>query len=230
MEIGLREKYKPLNIKIPKNQNVSIFLYGRTNSGKTFTFDEILRLYPDTISVQISEIYNDVFKILLHETTITSQDEIGKIIKEKRKTKKTSQNNTSSRSILILTLKLAKGLKVRLIDLMGSEKAGDDIGKKNNQHLNFLRICMDKLKLKDKHIPYRNCSLTMLLQECITDSKVIFIGCIDSADEKETKRTLDFLEITKSIELPERVQCENKDDYTSDLVDVLSMLEKLMKD
>lgn len=237
MDIIIREKYKPLQLQI-KNRNTSIFFYGRTNSGKTFTFNEVLNEIlgdelENVLSMKITEIYKNTPSTLVDEVKVEDVQEIHSHLKNSRKISKTSQNDFSSRSIVILILKFINGKKIRLIDLMGSERSNDDVGNINNKNLTSLYRCISALKDKKKHIPYRDCALTTLLQECINDSKVSFIGCVDVSDEKETNKTLEFLNMTKSIVLPEipLIQAPKetqKDDYLSDLLEIHKMLEKLI--
>ena len=111
----------------------------------------------------------------------------------KRKTIKTECNQTSSRSHLIIKLDY-----VCLIDLMGSETPHDKDGILNNKSLFDLSQLMRQAS-RDNLTSFRGCKFSMIIKECLLNSRMIIIGCIDETDKIETNRTLQFLKSCESI-------------------------------
>ncbi|ETO30684.1 ATP binding protein [Reticulomyxa filosa] len=101
-----------------------------------------------------------------------------------------------------------------LIDLAGSERVkrsgvtgkAMDEAKSINQSLAALGNVMAALQSKQKHVPFRDSTLTYLLHDCLGgDSKALMfcnISC-ESLDVKESLNTLQFATRVRSIELGE---------------------------
>ncbi|OQR88291.1 hypothetical protein ACHHYP_06989 [Achlya hypogyna] len=115
----------------------------------------------------------------------------------------TNMNERSSRSHTILQLTLPTGKRLNLVDLAGSEKckpmAGDGQHVKElkfiNQSLSNLGQCISALRKRGKHVPYRNCKLTRLLQHSFEGQAVCsFIVTLNpcATNTMETLSTLQF--------------------------------------
>ncbi|KDO31911.1 hypothetical protein SPRG_03127 [Saprolegnia parasitica CBS 223.65] len=117
----------------------------------------------------------------------------------------TNMNERSSRSHTLLQLTLpTTGQRVNLVDLAGSEKckymAGDGQHVKElkfiNQSLSNLGQCITALlKRGKKHVPYRNCKLTRLLQHSLEGRALCaFIVTLNpcASNTMETLSTLQF--------------------------------------
>ncbi|XP_067844541.1 kinesin-like protein KIF28 [Heptranchias perlo] len=157
-----------------------------------------------------------------------SYEQIEQLMKEgnkKRSTASTNINTSSSRSHMIITIRfkqvflkehLTKQSDINLVDLAGSERQkssgaeGDRLreGTAINLSLTTLgnvisalaEIAMGK---KVMHVPYRNSTLTKLLQSALGgNSKTMMIATVSPADicYEETLSTLRYAERTKNIQ------------------------------
>eukprot|EP01059_Diplonema_ambulator_P011714 TRINITY_DN2175_c0_g2_i1.p1 TRINITY_DN2175_c0_g2~~TRINITY_DN2175_c0_g2_i1.p1 ORF type:complete len:880 (+),score=295.06 TRINITY_DN2175_c0_g2_i1:340-2640(+) len=194
-----------------------------------------------TVALSILEIYNETIKDLLvdsrtagkhsyevrtggetgnyvqglsqqHVNCIEDIDKWSAVAHENRSSGKTSMNEHSSRSHMILyfvvrTENIATGNrcygKLSLIDLAGSERlkkshAEGQAAKEAsfiNKSLSALGDTIAALASSSKHVPYRNSKLTFLLQDSLSgNSKVLMFANISPADYNttETMSTLDF--------------------------------------
>lgn len=137
------------------------------------------------------------------------------VIYNNRKSAETCYNERSSRSHLIITLKItreslmskaaAKVVKVNLVDLAGSENASKigceriDETISTNKSLLVLKKCIKALSNKEKKsssFPFREALLTKILQDSLAglDNKLILIGTIScqNNDFHETNDTLRY--------------------------------------
>jgi hypothetical protein len=227
IKILIREKYKSLPIeKIEKNS--TFFFYGRTNSGKTFTMNEILNLLSlsnssNEYTISISEIYVNKFNHLKTYKNINLGGVLS-LVSSNRKIQETKENIESSRSILILHF---EKINITFVDLMGSERSEDMVGNENNKNLMSLQRCITAILEKSSHIPFRECELTKLFEKEIKTNQVVFIGCVDGEDLKETNRTLSFLNQVARCEVAKPVKkkikkkiidsdCEEEEEDTED--------------
>ncbi|TMW62185.1 hypothetical protein Poli38472_009678 [Pythium oligandrum] len=159
-------------------------------------------------------------------TTIPVQtlDEVFDLIKrgnKNRSTHATDMNEHSSRSHSILSIQLkstnivtgtvANG-KLFLVDLAGSErlsKTGAEgqrlkEAQNINKSLSALGDVIAARASKQKHVPYRNSSLTYLLQDALGgDSKTLMVACASPVDynSEETFCTLNFAARARSVEM-----------------------------
>jgi len=133
----------------------------------------------------------------------------------------TKMNQESSRSHLILTVKIAGENKVtgelvkstiNLIDLAGSERIsksevqGQQLKEAQNinKSLSYLGDVIAARQEKKGHVPYRNCKLTYLLQDALSgDSKVLMFVCANPCPENagESLCSLNFASRVRSVEL-----------------------------
>ena len=129
-----------------------------------------------------------------------------------RTTNKTNINETSSRSHCIVTLRLAGGGCLNLIDLAGSENVNKSGAKgtvlKEAQNINkslaSLGDVIHQLLAKNTHIAYRNSKLTMILRESLAgNSKTLMIVQVspEAIDIPETIGSLSFGTRVRTVEL-----------------------------
>ncbi|XP_072906571.1 kinesin-like protein KIF28 [Hemitrygon akajei] len=156
-----------------------------------------------------------------------SYEQIEQLMKEgtrKRSTASTNINVTSSRSHMIVTVQfkqvflkehLTKQSNINLVDLAGSERQkssgseGDRLreGTAINLSLTTLgnvisALAESAMGKRMPHIPYRNSTLTKLLQPALGgNSKTLMIAAVSPADicYEETLSTLRYAERTKNI-------------------------------
>eukprot|EP01006_Ploeotia_vitrea_P022318 TRINITY_DN54721_c0_g1_i1.p1 TRINITY_DN54721_c0_g1~~TRINITY_DN54721_c0_g1_i1.p1 ORF type:complete len:717 (+),score=108.79 TRINITY_DN54721_c0_g1_i1:174-2153(+) len=138
-----------------------------------------------------------------------------------RKTASTGMNDQSSRSHCILTVytevkNLATGVqvggKLNLVDLAGSERLksthAEGARKKEAQFINtsltVLKRVMSALGSREQHIPYRDCTLTRMLQDSLGGNcKCLMFANISmvASNCSETVSTLKFASDCRSVEL-----------------------------
>ncbi|KAG2816080.1 Kinesin-like protein [Phytophthora cactorum] len=155
---------------------------------------------------------------------VQTLNEVFELIKrgnKNRSTHATDMNEHSSRSHSILSIQLkslnivtnvvASG-KLFLVDLAGSErlsKTGAEgqrlkEAQNINKSLSALGDVIAARASKQKHVPYRNSSLTYLLQDALGgDSKTLMVACASPVDynSEETFCTLNFAARTRSVEM-----------------------------
>eukprot|EP01083_Nonionella_stella_P004248 12268_1 len=133
----------------------------------------------------------------------------------------TNSNETSSRSHMVLTIsvtgtnsvaKLTYVGKLHLIDLAGCERVkksgvnGNALKEAQNinKSLSALGDVISALSKKSKHIPFRNSTLTHMLQDSLGgNSKTLMFSNISPAQNHygETVNTLKFAQRAKTVEL-----------------------------
>ena len=158
--------------------------------------------------------------------TVDTVDEIQALIARgemNRATESTKMNDVSSRSHLILSLtvqsrhkhlkQLSSVGKLYLIDLAGSERLSrtqaTGIQLKEAQNINkSLSALGDVIQArgnkKATHVPYRNSTLTFLLQDALQgDAKTLMIACVNPLLENvsESFCTLNFATRARAVEL-----------------------------
>ena len=127
--------------------------------------------------------------------------EIQHIISENRKVGVSSENSTSSRSHLQITIDLGDRF-LRILDLAGCEKAKQSICNDRkqfrengdiNQSLFALKECIRSLVEKKPHIPYRRCELTKMLRHSFSTNSSTYILCTIPQDAVHSHTTVDVL-------------------------------------
>lgn len=155
---------------------------------------------------------------------VQTLEEVFELIKKgnkNRSTHATDMNEHSSRSHSILSIQI-KSLnivtnavsngKLFLVDLAGSErlsKTGAEgqrlkEAQNINKSLSALGDVIAARASKAKHVPYRNSSLTYLLQDALGgDSKTLMVACASPVDynSEESFCTLNFASRTRSVEM-----------------------------
>lgn len=178
-------------------------------------------------SVEIQELYNDSIVNLIDggsesiqvETVFKAFDILKEATKQRR-TDSTAMNDESSRSHMIFklhvesfdktTFETRKGTLV-LVDLAGSERLdfsktmGDRLKETLaiNKSLTALGDVITAIYKKDKHLPFRNSKLTMMLQEYLVgDAKTLMIVNLSCNAEEynQTTTSLKFAAKVKNCE------------------------------
>lgn len=166
-----------------------------------------------------------------------------------RTTKSTHSNNVSSRSHSILTVHLT-GTNVRtkksytgklhFVDLAGSERVGKsgvsgdalEEAKAINKSLSALGDVISALSQKEKFIPYRNSSLTKLLQESLGgNSKTVMICNIAPCKHSmsETVASLRFATRVHKVEMGKATQQEGPPAEVKSIKNKMADLESKFK-
>ena len=209
------------------------------------------------LAVQCIEVYNEqVINLCVTDSPCKSKDplevpemRLGKnwqdsvvgIIKEamtRRTTKYTDCNERSSRSHAIYSLILHSTnftCKIQFVDLAGSER----VSKSNvsgetlkealliNKSLSALQDVISALENKQKHVPYRNSTLTKLLQSTLGGSQSVvtmIVNCSPSNESlNETICTLNLASRVKSVDLGFFIRKNLK---TQEVERTLTLLEK----
>jgi len=252
--------------------NVTMFAYGQTGAGKTFTMygapgqegtaprtiDEIYRIidrdkerFNFTVMASMVELYrNDLVDLLtksdpnatlnpkklnirteksgmvmiehLVEEECRDAEELMKCLRrgnEMRTVAATAMNSESSRSHLILIIKIVsvnkethdqlRG-KILMCDLAGSERlkksevTGDTQKEaiEINKSLTVLGDVIEALTKKQKSVPYRNHKLTQVMQDSLggTSKTLMFVNCSPaSSNMDETLMSLKYATRAKNI-------------------------------
>ncbi|KAJ3099096.1 hypothetical protein HDU97_003475 [Phlyctochytrium planicorne] len=190
--------------------NASIFAYGQTSSGKTYTMgghyrDEeerdgiIPRAAKDIFSLlEKKKVENPfiIYELTCHFVEIYQEQSISKEHVDEMETTKTS--------------------KLHLIDLAGSERLkrtkAEGIRLKESVKINSGLLALgnvigvlgsDTTRDASAHVPYRDSKLTRFLQDSIGgNSKTLMIACVSSKDEdfEETLNTLKYAERARRIQ------------------------------
>ena len=201
IDILLRRKYdENIDHILQKvsDASVSLFLIGRSNSGKTWLCDRLLSHLTSTLSCEsvgrIVQIDNEVIK-----EYSAPLKEILQTAKRVRRIHETELNEGSSRTTMIHRFS-----NVCIVDLMGSERGNTTEGRRNNTNLLYFANALRALKVGST-VSWRNCALTRTLKECLESSQVIMIGCVGT-DPTEDDRTMRFIDSLAGIEFKSTVK------------------------
>ncbi|VDO21700.1 unnamed protein product [Schistosoma margrebowiei] len=218
---------KPIVADVLNGYNGTIFAYGQTSSGKTFTMEGILgdpvfQVYHST-NLPVHEDKDRVPYVKgATERFVSSPEEVFDVIDEgkaNRHVAVTNMNEHSSRShsVFMITvrqenLETQKKLhgKLYLVDLAGSEKVAKtgaegtvlDEAKNINKSLSALGNVINALVEGSSHVPYRDSKLTRILQESLGgNARTTMVICCSPAafNDAETKSTLMFGMRAKTI-------------------------------
>lgn len=251
--------------------NVTIFAYGQTGAGKTYTMfgtpqqkglapriiqnifwltNENKDRFSFSLSASMIELYRNSLVDLLHKgsgstlatkTPIVRTDRHGKVHVENvleqtcndshdleallsighqnRAIAATAMNSESSRSHLILSIKVSSTNKetnevilgkILLVDLAGSERlkkseVTGDAQKEAieiNKSLTALGDVMEALTKNHKQVPYRNHKLTQVMQDSLGGSAktLMFVNCSPAeSNQDETRMALKYASRAKKI-------------------------------
>jgi len=176
----------------------------------------------DKLEVKMGE-YGNYVPGLTH-ISVTSMEQVLSLIARAdrvRSSSTTNMNEHSSRSHMMLTVtvvseflptKLVTRGKLNLVDLAGSERINKSGAQgqalKEAQNINRSLFALGDViaarAQKNAHIPFRNSTLTFLLQDSLSqDSKTLMIVCISPVlyNCEETTCSLNFAAKVKTVEL-----------------------------
>lgn len=212
------------NIEQRKAQN---FEYSLTASILEIYNDEVHDLLDDAPHQKKMDVRQGPQGVFVPDLTWETVGDAEGIIKLSESAKRnrtvvaTKMNQESSRSHLILTVKLAGENKVtnesiratlNLIDLAGSERIsksevqGQQLKEAQNinKSLSYLGDVIAARMAKSGHVPFRNCKLTYLLQDALSgDSKCLMFVCANPCPENagESLCSLNFASRVRNVEL-----------------------------
>lgn len=175
----------------------------------------------DTLRIVSSDVIGNVC------ATVEKEEDVYEILSfasSKRCVKATNSNLESSRSHMLFTIhfvtshnnEIKRVGKLHICDLAGSErldKSGchmmsDGSLLKETQNINKSLMCLstviEKLQVKDSHIPFRDSKLTMLLQNSLGgDSKTLAIVCCNPLPDhfNESMSSIRFANKVSRVEL-----------------------------
>uniref|UniRef100_A0A803NUW2 Kinesin-like protein n=1 Tax=Cannabis sativa TaxID=3483 RepID=A0A803NUW2_CANSA len=209
------EGAKDVALSALTGMNATIFAYGQTSSGKTYTMRGITENAKGTIVVKLVE---EVVKDGQHLRHLIN------ICEAQRQVGETALNDKSSRSHQIIRLTIESSLRetsgcvksfiasLNLVDLAGSERASqtnaDGTRLKEGSHINrsllTLTTVIRKLSggKKSGHIPYRDSKLTRILQSSLGGNARTAIICTMSpalSHVEQTRNTLSFATSAKEV-------------------------------
>uniref|UniRef100_A0A6N2LC49 Kinesin-like protein n=1 Tax=Salix viminalis TaxID=40686 RepID=A0A6N2LC49_SALVM len=205
--------------------NATIFAYGQTSSGKTYTMRGITE-----------KAVNDIYKHIINKGTVVeklveetaSNDQhlrrLINICEAQRQVGETALNDTSSRSHQIIRLSIESTLRensdcvrsfvasLNFVDLAGSERASqthaDGARLREGCHINLslmtLTTVIRKLSVgkRSGHIPYRDSKLTRILQHSLGGNARTAIICTLSpalSHVEQSRNTLYFATRAKEV-------------------------------
>uniref|UniRef100_A0A672LCR3 Kinesin-like protein n=1 Tax=Sinocyclocheilus grahami TaxID=75366 RepID=A0A672LCR3_SINGR len=214
--------------------NGTIFAYGQTSSGKTYTM-EVKQLSARLLSKTNLSVHEDKNRVPYvkgcTERFVSSPEEVMDVIDEgkaNRHVAVTNMNEHSSRSHSIFLINIKQEHveteqklcgKLYLVDLAGSEKVSKtgaegavlDEAKNINKSLSALGNVISALAEGTTHVPYRDSKMTRILQDSLGGNcrTTMFICCSPSAfNDAETKSTLMFGQRAKTIKNTASVNLE----------------------
>ncbi|KAG5392540.1 hypothetical protein IGI04_022503 [Brassica rapa subsp. trilocularis] len=205
--------------------NATIFAYGQTSSGKTFTMRGVTEK-------AVNDIYNHIInkgtvvEKLVEETANNDQHlrHLISICEAQRQVGETALNDTSSRSHQIIRLTIQSTHRensdcvrsymasLNFVDLAGSERASqsqaDGTRLREGCHINLslmtLTTVIRKLSVgkRSGHIPYRDSKLTRILQHSLGGNARTAIICTlspASTHAEQSRNTLYFANRAKEV-------------------------------
>ncbi|CAL0305856.1 unnamed protein product [Lupinus luteus] len=217
---------KEVALSVVSGINCSIFAYGQTSSGKTYTMTGITEYAVRDIYDYIGKKGTVVGK--LTEETLKDKNQLQQLLfvcAAERTTEETAMNETSSRSHQILRLTVESNpndyartarsgtliASVNFVDLAGSERASQALsagtrlreGSHINRSLLTLGTVIRKLsKERNGHIPYRDSKLTRILQNSLGGNARTAIICTISparSQVEQSRNTLFFAGCAKQV-------------------------------
>ena len=154
------------------------------------------------------------------------------MIFKKRKTGESSENNTSSRSHLQITIEFDNKF-FRILDLAGCEKAKKSICSTKdeyrengeiNQSLFALKECIRSLIEKKKHIPFRRCELTKMLKHSFDQNSKTYILSTLSQELYNSNTTIDVLNYISEMKNIKKI-ITNKNIYKKKILNTQNHLD-----
>ncbi|KAG5898069.1 hypothetical protein JTB14_001775 [Gonioctena quinquepunctata] len=220
------ETVKPLVDYVKQGYNCTVFAYGQTGTGKTYTIgtdSQVLKRRGFWTDSSNSESFFRVKGLkaqgFCQERVYNSYDarHFLNIGNKNRHTAGTKQNAQSSRSHAIFTIYCKVRhkdretiAKLNLVDLAGCEsvkKTGNEgstfhEGVNINKGLLSIGQVMTALSVNSNFIPYRQSVITSILQDSLNKQNFIsLIACVSplAEDSTETSQTLEFAQRVKKM-------------------------------
>ncbi|EDV20944.1 uncharacterized protein TRIADDRAFT_31193 [Trichoplax adhaerens] len=220
---------KPLIKSVLAGFNATVFAYGATGAGKTYTMvgkDD----NPGIMILTLQDLFHqmEITQNEMHYRVKMSYIEVKKLLlkgNEERTCEPTAANKTSSRSHAVLQVTVEKEAKLRqliqrvevgklfMIDLAGSERAANtqNRGKRlmEGAHINrsllALGNCINALSENRGHyVNYRDSKLTRLLKDSLGGNcHTVMIANINPTDQhfEESRNTLVYAHRAKNIQI-----------------------------
>ena len=206
---------------------------GVGDSTVKISFFEILneRIYDllrsHKVPLTLKEVGNRFHVTDLKCAAVADEAEALELLEKGRRTRSTgatAQNAHSSRSHAVFVVSLEKvdpetgervENKMSLVDLAGSESSAASAecgperlkeGVNINKGLSALNRCFVSICNGDRHVPFRESTLTKVLRDCLMDDggQTTMIACVSStsADLRATVDTLRYADCVKKLEKP----------------------------
>ncbi|KAG0224244.1 NADH-ubiquinone oxidoreductase chain 1 [Actinomortierella wolfii] len=232
--------------------NGTVFAYGQTSSGKTYTgtekepgvtpraVEEIFKYISENsdreflLRVSFLEIYNETIRDLLSPEAIDLRiHEDRRVIESRERAPGTPSSPTARRPSLRPgggSTAAVRVSQLNLIDLAGSEKASSDVARRKegayiNKSLLTLGTVIAKLtEEKGAHIPYRDSKLTRLLQNSLSGNARVSVICTISPS---------FVNVEEShntLKFAARVKKVVTKAHTNQVMDDKALLEKYRRE
>ncbi|KAF9438508.1 hypothetical protein BGZ76_007316 [Entomortierella beljakovae] len=209
--------------------NGTVFAYGQTSSGKTYTMsgnetqpgitpravEDIFKYIRENsdreflLRVSYLEIYNESIKDLLSPEAIDLKiHEDKRIVESRDRSPGSSGSPTSRKPLGAKTAAAVRVSQLNLIDLAGSEKAASNEERRKegafiNKSLLTLGTVISKLtEERGAHIPYRDSKLTRILQPSLNGNARVSVICTISPSHlnvEESNNTLKFAARVKKV-------------------------------
>ncbi|KAF9209443.1 NADH-ubiquinone oxidoreductase chain 1 [Haplosporangium sp. Z 27] len=251
-ELIYNSSVKDLVRSAMEGYNGTVFAYGQTSSGKTYTMsgtDRQLGVTPRAVDdvfkyirenserefllrVSYLEIYNESIRDLLSPEAIDLKiHEDRKVIESRERAPSASMSPTGRK--MSFGLKAPTAVRVsqlNLIDLAGSEKASSDVERRKegafiNKSLLTLGTVISKLtEDKGAHIPFRDSKLTRILQSSLSGNARVSVICTISPS---------FMNVEEShntLKFAARVKKIITKAHTNQVLDDKALLEKYRRE
>ncbi|KAG0307644.1 hypothetical protein BGZ98_010166 [Dissophora globulifera] len=208
--------------------NGTVFAYGQTSSGKTYTMsgtesqpgitprsvEDIFKYIRENsdreflLRVSYLEIYNESIRDLLSPESIDLRIHEDRRVIESREGSPGNAGSPTSRKPGSKSASAVRVSQLNLIDLAGSEKATSNEERRKegafiNKSLLTLGTVISKLtEEKGAHIPYRDSKLTRILQSSLNGSARVSVICTISPsvlNVEESHNTLKFAARVKKV-------------------------------
>ncbi|KAK4384501.1 Kinesin-like protein KIN-7G [Sesamum angolense] len=254
-DCSTREVYergaKDVALSVVHGMNSTIFAYGQTSSGKTYTMTGITNYaiadiyeYIQTRGTIVEKLTEEILTDRNHATQLLS------VCEAQRQIGETSLNEMSSRSHQIIRVTIESSsheslgrenastleAAVNFVDLAGSERASQSLSAgrrlKEGCHINCSLLTLGTVirklsKERNGHIPYRDSKLTRILQPSLGGNARTAIICTMSparSHVEQSRNTLIFASCAKELEKEIKDLILQRDIAQAQVKELLQML------